>query len=338
MVDWLSVELPAQLPGPILGGAVVKFSRDGEQEWTVHQRMTLEGSHSASVQVRAVSCDLLEISGNVAKFMQGHNLYGPDDPVDLICAFLDRVQPVLWPEGLPPIDVFEGTISRIDCTDGFLLPRPGDVLAWIRAAHERGVRPYLGRGTFAGTDQSSLVYGWTDKGNRAKAWQFNFYAKGVEIGKRPLPPLMMARADVIEWVNCLLRCELRLRTVELKRLGLRLLGDWTPDVVRRVWQEKLERIEIMEGDVLSPTECEGVKARLLDAYDAWLAGRDLRAGRKKSAWYNLKRQIRDTFGVDISVPPPRSNVVPLRRVIVAEPAQRPHWADEVDRLLAAKAA
>lgn len=338
MVDWLTVEMPARLPSPIHGGKVVKFKVDGETEWTSTTRMTLEGSHSSSVQVRAVSPELLEVSGNLAKFLQGHNLWGTDDPIDLMDAFLSKVQPLLWPQGMPDIDIYAGDVSRIDVTSGFILPKPSDVLAWLRAAHERGVRPYMGRGTFGGTDQSSLVYGWADKGNRAKAWQFTFYAKGVEIGRRPLPDLMMKDDKVIEWVNCLLRAECRLRTVELKRLELRLLGDWTPEKVRCVWQDKIGVIDIMSGDVLSPTECEGVRARLLDAYDAWLAGRDLRAGRKRSAWYNLKRQLRDTFGIDISVPPPKSNVVPLRRVIVAEPAQRPHWADDIDRRLRAIAA
>lgn len=337
MVDYLTVELPCDLPRVICGGTVFKLSEDGEMEWNVLTRRELEGSWSSKCTVRAIDRTKLEISGNPAKFLQGHNLYGTADPQELVRLFLERVQPILWPEGMPSIDIANGTVARIDCTSGFLLPRGEDVLSWLRASHERGVRPYLGRGTFKGTDGSTLVYG-DATGKRAKAWQVTFYYKGQEVMVHPLPPLMMERRDVIEWVSRLLRCEVRLRTPELKRMELRLLGSWNAEVVAAAWQEKVGRIDFMEETVANRTEFDGVKARYVDAYKAWLAGNDLREGRKQSAWYKLRKDMRNIFGCDIAVTPPKSNIVPLRRIIVAEPAHRPPWADDVDRLLALKAA
>jgi II/X family phage/plasmid replication protein len=334
MVDYLTVEIPANLPRVICGGTIFKLTDGGEMEWTVLTRREMEGSWSSKCQVRAIDRTKLEISGNVAKFMQGHNLYGPDCPQALLRSFLERVQPVLWPEGMPDIDIEAARISRIDVTSGFMLPTQSDVLLWLRAAHENAARPYLGRGVFKGTDGSTLVYG-DATGKRAKAWQITFYAKGMEILKHRLPPLMEERADVIDWVSKLLRCEVRLRTAELGRLGLRSLGDWTAEVVAKVWADKVGRIDFMEEKVNPSGHYEGVPARLVDAFHAWEAGKDLRENRKRAAWYKLRKEIRETFGVDIAVTKPKSNVVPLRRIIVAEPARRPPWADVVDKLLAA---
>lgn len=335
MVDWLTVEMPADLPEPITGGVVAKFREDGTIEWAVNQRLQLEGSFSSSIMVRSVDPTRLEISGNVAKFMQGHNIYGTADVGGLIRAFLERIGPKFWPDGMPFIDVDEGLISRVDVTSGLLLDRPTDVLSFLKAAEERGHCSHRGRGVFKG--EGTLVYG-DATGKRAKAWQLTLYSKGLEVAKRPLPEPMMNYPGVLDWVNRLLRVEVRLRTAELKRIALRRVGDWSSGAVAAAWKEKVDRIDFMEGSVMDCSDLEGVKPRLLDAYDAWCAGRDLRQGRPKASFYRLRREMHDTFGVDISMVAPKSNVVPLRRVITAEPVHRPPWADAVDFVLEARAA
>jgi II/X family phage/plasmid replication protein len=340
MVDWLTVEIPCRLPGPIMGGYVAKWKEDGEIEWQTMSRKVLEGSWSSKINVRAVSPELLEISGNVAKFLQGHNLFGPSDPGVLLRRFLEVVQPVLWPDGMPEFDIDAGSISRIDVTDGLLLDRPADVLSFLKAAEERGNCPYRGRGVFKG--EGTLVYG-DATGKRAKAWQLTLYSKGLEVAKRPLPEPMLTFPGVLDWVNRLLRVEVRLRTAELKRMARRRVGDWAPVegqgcAATAAWSEKVGRIAFMEGTVMEGNEMVGVKPRLVMAYRAWAAGDDLRQALTKASFYRLRRELLDQFGVDISIKAPRSNIVPLRRVITAEPAHRPPWADAVENLLARRRA
>lgn len=332
MIDFVTVEFEARLPGPINAGTLLSLSDSGEVEWQTSKRLTVKGSWDSSVQVRAVSPDRLEISGNLAKFLQGHNIFGTDDLPALLYAFLPKVQPTLWPEGMPYIEVMGGRLSRVDCTSGFQLDTLADVLTWIRAADERGVCSHRGRGVMKG--EGTLVYG-DATGKRAKAWQLTFYSKGLEVGKRPLPLPMAQRPDCVDYVNRLLRCEVRVRSSELNRMGLRTVEDWEAGSCARVWREKLDRVDFSEGVVMDCSEFEGVKPRLLDAYDAWRAGRDLRQGRPARSFYRLRREMQETFGVNITTTVPKNNVVPLRRVLVAVPAQRPPWADEVAALLAA---
>ena len=330
MIDFVQVELLCQLPRPIRAGTMLKLSDDGEVEWETSTRLTVKGSWDSSVMVRAISLDRLEISGNVAKFLQGHNLFGPSDLAGMLRAFLDKVQPVLWPEGMPYIEVMSGLLSRVDCTSSFVLDNLGDVLTWIRAAEQRGTMPIRGRGVLKG--EGTLVYG-DATGKRAKDWSVMFYSKGLEIQKRPLPLPLMCRNDVLSYVNRMLRCEVRVRTAELKRMGLRTVENWHPETCALVWREKLDRLEFAEGEVMAYAQIEGAKPRLVAAYYAWQNGCDLRQGRSEASYYRLRREMLDAFGVNIAITPPKSNVLPLRRSIVALPAQRPPWADEIAALL-----
>lgn len=332
MVDFVTGSFPCELPCDIHDGVMVRVGLDGDVQWETKARLMVSGSYDNRVAVRAVSRTELEISGNLAKFLQGHNIFGPSDLPALIRAFLEKVQPTLWPDGMPWIGVNDGQLSRVDCTSGFLLDSQADVLTWIRAAEQRTTVSHRGRGVLKG--EGTLVYG-DATGKRAKAWQLTFYAKGLEIAKHPLPEPMMQRNDVLSYVGRLLRCEVRLRSAELNRFGLRTVRDWQPDSCEKVWRSKLARVDFMEGVVMDCSAYEGVKPRLLDAFDAWKAGRDLRQGRPARSFYRLRTEMKETFGVDIAVSVPASNVIPLRRTIVAVPVHRPPWADEVTALLVA---
>lgn len=332
MIDFVSAEFACQLPAPINSGSLLSRSTDGEIEWETVKRLTVRGSWDTSVQIRAVSPTILEVSGNLAKFMQGHNIFGTDNMEELLKSFFARIQPILWPEGMPFIDIMGGTLSRVDCTSNFELDTMSDVLSWIRAAEMSGNCSHRGRGVLKG--EGTLVYG-DATGKRAKDWQLTFYSKGLETAKHPLPEPMRQRNDIVTWVQKLLRCEVRLRGAELKRLGLRTVENWQPESCSKVWRDKLSRIDFSEGQIMDCSDFEGVKPRLLDAFDAWKAGRDLRQGRPSASFYRLRREMKDVFGVDIVTKPNVSNVVALRRIVVASPAQRPPWALDLQALLAA---
>jgi hypothetical protein len=78
----------------------------------------------------------------------------------------------------------------------------------------------------------------------------------------------------------------------------------------------------------------GLKARQVDALAAWKAGNDLRQGRSRRAFYYLRKELRDATGYDLALSCPKSNVVPLRRFVIAtEPAERPSWADQLTAAL-----
>lgn len=338
MIDWLTCRIPVRLPAPIAGGHTLKLDRAGKVVLATPHRLMVEGSFSASLSVRAPSVSELEISGNVAKWLAGHNLYGSDCPLSLLWAVLRRLEgkPDVLPWSLAsiglegPQDLAGTVLTRVDCTGMLTLPSPGDVLAFIRSAHATGSLAHRGRGVMK---EGTLVFG-DAKGKSFTRNQIVMYSKGVEVAAHPLPALMMGDSEVLNWVNNCLRVEVRLGRLELKERGLRLLGSWSEGVALHVWEMAMEKLSISEAD--STFDLKTLPRNLRGTYGIWEAGHDCRQIISNGTFYRHRKAIRDLTGIDIAVPPaPRtvSNVVPIKRVLEARWAGRPAWADRIDQQL-----
>lgn len=337
MIDWLTVRIPVNLPRPINGGWFVKVDRDGTIETRTPTRLIVPGSFSSSLTVRAPSTSELEVTGNPCKFLQGHNLYGTDDPIELLWAALlklesmgDDVLPCSLEEaGLHgPESLFSATVSRIDCTAMLSLETPGDVLSWIRSAHATGTLTHRGRGVMR---EGTLVYG-DAAGRSCTHSQIVLYSKGQEVAAHPLPPMMMADFEVLEWTNRCLRAEVRLGRNLLRKMGLRSLGQWNAVVAANMWSEKMARLDFNQ-DVAKPAVIDELPRNLRVVYSAWTSGADLREMFSRRTFYRHRRQLLDLANVDIAIPPPTvptAQIIPLKRVLEAVPAGRPAWADRID--------
>lgn len=345
MVDYLKLAIPDPFGFLITGGEVSKVTHDGEIEWSTRCKREMRGSWSSKCMVRTLESSrivagvdwdgVLELDGNPAKFLEGHNLFGSDDPVELARRMVQRVGSVVAPgTDLSAVSVEDGMLSRIDLTGSWLVDRDSDVLPFLRAMEERVWCPYRGRGVQ--DHPGTLYYGISRKGKRAKDWQLKLYAKGLDIVAHPLPEPALTVPGLLEEVNRTIRVELTLRSAELKRLGLQRVGDWTPDRVETVWRSYVDRLDFSEATMsLDVVDLAGIglKARHIDAIAAWKAGNDLRAGRSRATFHRLRKEVRDLTGYDIATHVPKSNVVPLRRVVEAKPASTPSWADELTAAL-----
>lgn len=356
MIDYLAAALPDPFGQAVGGGEVCKIDEHGEVQWVARCKKDVRGSWDGSLRVRnlmaeeTVSAGIaggkrrksgLEIDGNPAKFVHGHNLFGTSDLAELVKEAVSAVARALHtfpvgPEQVAGFDFGEGTISRIDLTGSWLLPCPGDVLPFLDAMRESVFCPYRGRGTFANNDPGTLYYGYSEKGKRAKDWQLKLYSKGRELAKRPLPERALAVPGLLDDVNRTVRVELTLRGAELKRLGLSKVKDWTETTAAKVWQSYVDRLDVREVAMKTSDQLAGLlKPRHFDALQSWEAGNDLRIGRSRGSWYRLRKELLALAKVDIAIPVPKSNVVPLKRIVVAELAPRPAWADDLTTALAA---
>lgn len=357
MIDWLTVELPDPVGLPVNAGHVLSVSPDGEVEWSTAKRLCVAGSWSSNMTFRCLGASAadeslhraqwelgrslrksgLEISGNPAKFLHGHNLFGSADAVDLLGRVVGRAAPAIWPDlgELPDFDLAQALVSRIDLTGSWLLPRSSEVLPYLHAMAERVWVPYRGRGVMDGGG-STLYYGRTDKGKRAKDWTLKLYSKGHDVGVHPLPLPAYSVPQLLDDVNRTIRVELTLRTAELKRLGLTKVGDWTPERVAEVWRAYVAKLDFgdvtLNLDTLDLAEL-GLKPRHAHALGAWKAGNDLRSTMTKPSFYRLRKELLAATGHDIALRCPKSNVVPLRRVVEAQEAGRPSWADQLTEVL-----
>jgi II/X family phage/plasmid replication protein len=328
LIDWVSANIRCFHRGKITDGHVASVTPAGELQWQVEKRKSVPGSHDARISVRALTSTHIELDGNPAKWLQGHNLFGTDDLVGLVRATMERLVPLL---DLSPMDEDieawssgDFRLTRVDCTGMWELPRRGDVRSWLRAAElqskSRHGRPVTNGGT--------LYFG-----KKSRRWSLKFYAKGDELEAREkghrLAETIPDRDKLTKWADNKLRGELTLRGMQLQALGrLDIASQWTPDLPLRLLFEHIGKLQMADQFSLTPALLDGLPGRLVAVYKLWHDGEDLRTMYSRATFYRYRKELLK-HGIDINVrqPAKTENVIPLIRVLRPEAiAQVPDWA------------
>ena len=157
MIDWVSAKLPCKHdPNKLSEGLIASIDREGNTEWLVNKKMTVEGSYSSKIQIQSLTDNMIYISGNPTKFLQGHNLFGSNDLRRLMSKFFDELLKKddlgLCPDPFQLQDIYDGNyeLSRVDVNETWHLNNQKDVLAWIRAVGETAYLKHRGVGQFSG--------------------------------------------------------------------------------------------------------------------------------------------------------------------------------------------
>lgn len=346
MIDFLtgSIDLPKPLPRPINGGQFVRIDESGSIEISTARRKVVPGSFQASMQIRAPGIHQLEFTGNPAKFLQGHNLWGPSDPVQLLWDAMQAIEAscalpcslaslgLLSPEMLANCT----KLSRVDCTVMLLGRDWADVHVALRSLRVAGRLRDRGASGLphAWSTGTGVTFG-AGPGGSARHRSITFYSKGEDAIVHPLPGPMADDEETRNWVSRALRCEVRLGGNYLRKRGLRPLSAWNDETALHEWNEMMARID-MNGSDEQPAALADLPAHLHVAYGAWLAGMDLRSILARRTFYRQRQAIMQAVNVDIAIPRPKeptAQLVPIRRIIELEPAGRPSFADRIERLL-----
>ena len=333
MIDWITTHgFPCYHPTPIDGGHVLSVDRHGNMEWSSQKFLKVVGSSDASIRIKTSHVGPsgegigLSIDGNPAKFLQGHNLFGTDDLIGLMVAFMDKLCPLV---GLEPTDLdrqlwLRGhyNLSRVDPNKMFQLANRAEVLAWLRQAEQTATMSHRGRGQIA---KGGTLY----FGKHSRRSSLKFYSKGQEFEANGSPE-MKELPGLRNYAEGALRGEVVLRSMELKRMGLDLAANWGDDTASRVTLEFLGRLHMDDLRMTTPERIDELKPALRAVYELWKEGHDIRAMYPKPTFYRYRKQLMNAISIDIANVQPRdekpSNVVPLIRVLEATEMGVPDWA------------
>lgn len=327
MIDWLTLRL-FSLGHHVRAGAVMAVTADGEVEWSSPRRQVVEGSHASRVTLRHHTFDgSLEVSGNPAKWFQGHNIFGTDSIEPLAQAFALSVLDVA---GIPLDDqsrslISRGliVISRVDVTESWDFGSRQRATAAVQGISEMGHLKHRGRG-------SLLAEGTCYFGKKSRRISAKAYAKGLELTKHPFSRELVHADELLDVAQGLVRVEWTLRAMWLKGRALDVVSNWgtkgvTPATLHG---ELMAGLNLSEAEMRDTTKCEGLAPRLQGIYSAWAEGVDVRAMFKSRATFYRYRSELLPLGIDIAVKRPReeSNVIPLRVVLTGKPFEVPAWA------------
>lgn len=331
MIDWITAILPCNHDhSKLMAGFVMSFDANGEQEWVSEKRLTVESSHSTKIQIRSHTDSSIWFSGNPAKFLQGHNIFGTDDLTYLVGRFFDELLRNHENLGLMPTAeqyerIQEGDyfLTRVDYNLSWLLKDVEQVRSWIRSASQSANLRHRGQGLY----QNGTLY----FGKNSQHWALKCYSKGSEIfAKGHELPEHLRIQELIDFANKALRLELVLRSKFLKSTHLNHAKNWCKNTGKELLLSCIrDDLQISDNMTLKDDVIDELPSRLRLTYQAWLNGDDLRAVLSRPTFYRYRKQLL-VYGIDISVVQVenRTNVVPLIRYLEAVPAEIPVWAYE----------
>lgn len=331
MIDWVTAKLPCN--NNLRSGCVAKLDADGNVEWLTESWLPVTGSYEMNFMVKSLTPQTIQISGNPAKWLQGHNLFGSNNLVALMAKFFSQLYEIMAEEGLNPTmeqcdAINEGRyiVSRIDINETWFLNNQYDVKAWIRAAGQKISMPHRGKGVFSG---DTLYWG---KGS--KYYYLKCYSKGDEIdSKKSNFPEALRTPQMLEYADKALRLELVLCSKALREWGLNEPCKWTVDTPRMLLLQVVRGLDMSNNFKLSDEVLDSLPRKLRTYYKLWLYGEDLRQEMSRPTFYRIRKELR-AYDIDITlvrdVDKPADNVIPLIRVLEAEPVGIPDWAYEQD--------
>jgi II/X family phage/plasmid replication protein len=329
MIDWVTAKIPCN--NDLKSGCVAKLDAEGNVEWLSQSWLPVQGSHDSNFMVKSLTPQTIQVSGNPAKWLQGHNLFGTNDLKRLMWLFFLSLHESLAEEGLNPtmeqLDAIEQgkyTISRVDINESWLLNNQADVKAWIRAAGEKISMPYRGRGVFSG---DTLYWG---KGS--KYYYLKCYSKGDEINSRKSNfPNELRTPQMLEYADKSLRLELVLCSKALREWNINMPCLWSLDTPKMLLLQVIRTLDMSNNFKLNDALLESLPRKLRTYYKLWLHGEDLRNELSKTTYYRIRKELK-AYDVDIAlvrdIDRPSDNVIPMIRVLEAEPVGIPDWAYE----------
>ena len=334
MIDWVTGKFwITHNPEVLRSGQSIRTKIvDGVEtiEYDIANRLSVKGSHDASITIRSHTDNTVEISGNPAKFLQGHNVFGTNDLKYLVAKMIDKLCMIDELE-LKPTDVEYDNIqqgiyhlSRVDVNEHFAFPSAQVARAWLRAAGNSANMKFRGAGLFK---EGTLYF-------EGKRYIPKIYFKYDEINSKDkshrLPDELLQIPELVEYAEKSLRFEIKILSTQLKDWMLHLGCNWDADTATMLINDQfISKLQLSANMPIENEVIESLPKNLRLTYTAWVNGEDLRQVLSRPTFYRYRTRLME-YGIDISIvkdiEKEQSNVVPMIRYLEAVPMGIPDWA------------
>lgn len=334
MIDWVTGKFCITHNPEVLrsGQSIRTKIVDGVEtiEYDIANRLSVKGSHDATITIRSHTDNTVEISGNPAKFLQGHNVFGTNDLKYLVAKMIDKLCMIdeleLKPTDVEYENIQQGIyhLSRVDVNEHFAFPSAQVARAWLRAAGNSANMKFRGAGLFK---EGTLYF-------EGKRYIPKIYFKYDEINSKDkshrLPDELLQIPELIEYAEKSLRFEIKILSTQLKDWMLHLGCNWDADTATMLINDQfISKLQLSANMPIENEVIESLPKNLRLTYTAWVNGEDLRQVLSRPTFYRYRTRLME-YGIDISIvkdiEKEQSNVVPMIRYLEAVPMGIPDWA------------
>ena len=335
MIDWVTGKFwITHNPDVLRSGQSIRTKIvDGVEliEYDIANRLSVKGSHDASITIRSHTDGMVEISGNPAKFLQGHNVFGTNDLKYLVAKMIDKLCMIdeleLKPTDVEYENIQQGNyhLSRVDVNEHFAFPSAQVARAWLRAAGNSANMKFRGAGLFK---EGTLYF-------EGKRYIPKIYFKYDEINSKDkshrLPDELLQIPELIEYAEKSLRFEIKILSTQLKDWMLHLGCNWDADTATMLINDQfISKLQLSANMAVDSEVLQSLPKNLRVTYTAWANGEELRQVLSRPTFYRYRTKLLE-HGIDISIvqkEAEQTNVVPMIRYLEAVPMGIPDWAYE----------
>lgn len=342
MIDWISAIFP--VPCKVAGGKIITLSPDGEILFEKNSPYIFQGSYDSKISVCNIIAEkslrgkglevglhdtFLYVSGNPAKYLQGHNIYGSNDLQALMCKWVQSIVKLL------PIDdnwrqvlcykAFSGDyqITRIDVTENFRVGTTNDdVHKWLHNANKTARMSHKNASPMKG---DTFYFGQHSRRHTVK-----LYNKYSEIERHGVDPKLIDYHDKMKRdIEGCIRIECCYRSKKLEDMGFssgrqimyyaNKNAKRVSEVIQDMLKEDIKKIQLSAQVDNNQITVKTVGAAAYGVYCSWSDGNDVRTDMAKATFYRHRNKLLP-YGVDLLLPPiaEKKKVVNLQRFVLTD--------------------
>lgn len=315
MIDYISLKINFAHP-PIPSGRIISIDVDGVTEWESPASIMIPSSFESKIMIRSQGAldenglaTEMFISGNPAKFLQGHNIFGSSDLFSMLREIFNYISKTFKFSNVSNNAILESTVSRIDFTKSIQFDNNNLVRSYIRSlglrAKTRSGRP--------------SCKGWTCTFQKSsRRWSIVCYSKGDELHAHKLTDVLIDFHDLLQKeADRLARIELRLKTLELKDLGMYKVKDITEKKLNDTYKTYIGKIEMCTNTTIPSDSLMSLSRAFRSTYLMWKSGLDVSPTMSETTFYRHRAELRK-FGIDISIQcdDTTAQIIPINKIIV----------------------
>lgn len=293
MVDWLRVRVEVDHnPEKLSSGLrvdLLKIGNDyGEPMHSYREMWITEPSYSNKLKVKSTKDGTLLIDGNLGKWLTGHNITGDSDVIALVHKTIMKLAETS--EHITPtqqqLDAIQKGYFKVDMIDvnkAILFENKDKSLKYLERLKLHSSYPRFDKHV-----ESNGIY----FGHLSKRKTLKYYHKGTEIANNKK---YQHNTDELQALaDCMIRCELRLRSRELKDNNLLNGFNWTPETVRQLIDDAHSRL-IMPKEIIFPEDLPSKYRRFISCFKAG----SLVESYTTSTIDRMRRDLMKNYGVDL---------------------------------------
>lgn len=238
-IDWIHVVVPVKHdPYKLSTGITINVGNDLDFDSATHhfKPRIIKNSCGNTLWIKSSTENSIEISGNVFKFLNQHNVNGSNNLIGLvkeIVLYLQSIDIGVYPDSSDFNNIDKGNfrLFRVDVNKPLFFLTKNEALEYLRFLKKQASYPYRKKEVF----ENGVYFGM-----KSKRWVLKFYHKGSEVNKNGN---LDDTNELKALADLMIRAEISIKSRQLNEWDLKFGYQWeSSDVPEKLMQNIVSKL------------------------------------------------------------------------------------------------